>query len=170
MKRIVALCLSAVMIVMLVGCGMRPATIPEENRKTVSEVSSDKSELSAICKSLKEKEYISDATLCVKINSELIGASIGYRFDKVKVNGSEFSPEIYFFKDTTSENAKNVLDSVKKNGSFDIYGRKVDYCYVSKNSKYLLIYPDPKSTSGKEEDKKNKETLDDFMKIIDSQK
>lgn len=40
--------------------------------------------------------------------------------------------EIYQYDDINSETAKGVVDSVKDNGSFDLFGRTVSYCYMSK--------------------------------------
>lgn len=170
MRKIVALCVSIVMIVLLAGCGMKVATIPEENKTTISEIAKGSDGINAICKKLNEKEYITDNCVCVITNASLIGAKTGYRFDKVSVNGSNFSVEIYEYDDTSSETAKKVINSVKSNNEFEIFGRNVPYSYMSNNDKYLLIYPDNKSTSNKADDIKNKEALDEFLKIINSQK
>ena len=167
-KKLVIIAIAVITVISAAGCGIKPASIPTENKLKVSEMVNAKSGIGAICKSLMDKEYVSDD--CVKINAALIGASEGYRFDGVKYNGSNFSMEIYEFGDTSSDTAKKCIDEVKKNNSFTLFGKTVDYCYMSANGKYMLIYPDPKSTSDKADDKSHVERLDEIKKLINSQK
>lgn len=171
LKKLTALTLAVVAVVSFAGCGMQTATVPNENKVKVSEFKGD-SGVQKILKELLSKKYISEdnANNCVKTNAELIGAKEGYRVDKVEVNGSSFSLEVYQYDNTDSDTAKNVIDSVKKNGTFDLFGRTVSYCYMSDNGKYLLIYPDPKSTTGKEDDSTNAKRKDDVMKVVNSAK
>lgn len=168
-SKVIALVVAIIVTLSVTGCGMRPATVPSENNVKISEFGDKATGVEAICKTLKEKEYIKDDK-CVKTSSDLIGAKSGYRLDNVNVNGSKFSVEIYEFEDTKSDIAKSVIDSVKKDGSFDLYGRKVSYAYMSSNDKYMLIYPDPKSVSDKEKDKENVTKRDEFLKIVNSAK
>ena len=88
----------------------------------------------------------------------------------VTVHSSKFSVEIYEFEDTSNELAKKVISSVKENGYFELFGRKVPYAYLSDNNKYLLIYPDEKSVSDKEKDAENVTRKDEFLKVINSAK
>lgn len=167
-KKFVVIAIAVITVISAAGCGIKPASIPEENKVKVSEMKNTKNGIGAICKSLKDKEYVSDD--CVQINAALIGANEGYRFDGVKFNSSSFSLEIYEFSDTSSDTAKKCIDEVKKNNSFTLFGKTVNYCYMSDNGKYLLIYPDPKSTSDKADDKAHVERLDEIKKLINSQK
>ena len=167
LKKITALFITMVAIISFTGCGMQTASVPEDNKTKISELKNSDG-VEGICKDLLKKEYVPDD--CVKTNAELIGAKDGYRIDNVSVNGSTFSMEIYQYDDTNIETAKGVVDSVKNNGSFDLFGRTVSYCYMSKNDKYLLIYPDEKSTTGKADDEDNAKRKDEVLKIINSTK
>ena len=167
-RKLVIIAIAVITLISVGGCGIKPATIPEENKVKVSEIENTKSGIGAICKALKDKEYVSDD--CVQTNAALIGANEGYRFDSVKFNSSVFSLEIYEFSDTSSDTAKKCIDEVKKNNSFTLFGKTVEYCYMSDNGKYLLIYPDPKTKSDKADDKAHVERLDEIKKIINSQK
>ena len=170
-NKIVTLVIAAIAVVSFTGCGMQTATVPEENKVKISEFKGDTG-VQKICKELLEKEYISaeSADSCVKTNAELIGAKEGYRIDKVEINGSSFSMEIYQYEATSSAEAKAIIDSVNENGTFDLFGKTVSYCYMSDNNQYLLIYPDEKSTSGNEADSANAERKDEILKLINSTK
>lgn len=167
--KVVAIVMAIIAVTSVTGCGMKPATVPQENNVKISEFKDKATGAQAICKTLKAKDYIPNDK-CIQTDYALIGASDGYRMDKVHVNGSEFSIEIYEFKDTTNENAKAIIDSVKKNGSFTLFGRKVPYAYMSKNDKYLLIYPDKKSVSDENKDKENVDRLNAVLKVVNSAK
>ena len=171
--KLCALIFAAIAVISFTGCGMKTATIPEDNKVKVSKMDKNATGVEAICKKFVEKEYVSDD--CIKTDAKLIGAKSGYRFDNVAYNGSKFSLEIYEYEDTSTdieniEIAKNVISSVKENGSFDLFGRKVSYCYMSDNDKYLLIYPDSKSTSGKGDDVESAKRLEEVLEVINSQK
>lgn len=166
--KICAFVVIAITAISFTGCGMKTATIPEENKIKVSDIDKNSTGVEAICKKLVEKEYVSDN--CIKTDASLIGAKAGYRFDNVAYNGSKFSLEIYEYEDTGSELAKSIIAGVKENGSFQLFGRTVSYCYMSDNSKYLLIYPDPKSTSGKGDDEESAKRLEEVLKVVNSQK
>ncbi|MEE0857868.1 MAG: hypothetical protein U0M12_00115 [Acutalibacteraceae bacterium] len=165
-KQLLALSLAVIAVISFTGCGTRTATIPEENKVKVSEMAEDATGVEAICKTLKEKEYVSDD--CIKTNAELIGAKSGYRFDGVSVNGSKFSLEIYEYADTESDTANKIISSVKENNSFNLFGKTVSYSYMSDNGKYLLIYPDSKSVSDKADDNENVKRKNEVMEIINS--
>ncbi|MEE0060501.1 MAG: hypothetical protein UE295_06715 [Acutalibacteraceae bacterium] len=167
--KVVAVVMAIIAVTSVTGCGMKPATVPQENNVKISEFKAEATGAQAICQAMKKKEYVTSDN-CVKTNAELIGAAEGYRMDNVKVNGSSFSVEIYEFKDTTTKLAKGIIDSVKKDGSFTLFGRKVKYAYMSDNNKYLLIYPDVKSVSDKEKDKPNVDRKNDVLKLVNSTK
>lgn len=168
-SKIIALVVAIIAVLSITGCGMQPATVPNENKVKISEFGDKATGVEAICKTLKEKEYIPNDN-CTKTSADLIGAKLGYRMDGVSVNGSKFSVEIYEFEDTNSELAKSTINSVKENGSFSLFGRTVSYAYMSDNNKYLLIYPDEKSVSDKEKDTENVTRKDEFLKVINSAK
>ena len=167
-KKMLTVTLVAISVLSFSGCGMRPASIPSENMIKISEFEDTSSGINGICKTLKDKESVPDD--CVKMLATVIGAESGYRFDKLKVNGSIFSMELYEFKDTKGTQAKTVIESVKKGNQFDMFGRTVSYCYLSDNGKYLLIYPDEKSVSDKGDDVENVNKLKEVMEIINKAK
>ncbi len=168
--RVVALLIAIITVFSITGCGMQPATVPSENRVKISEFGDKATGVEAICKTLKEKEFIPKDDECIETNAKLIGAKKGYRIEGVTVHSSKFSVEIYEFEDTSNELAKKVISSVKENGYFELFGRKVPYAYLSDNNKYLLIYPDEKSVSDKEKDAENVTRKDEFLKVINSAK
>lgn len=168
-SKIIALFVAIIAVLSITGCGMQPATVPKENKVKISEFGDKATGVEAICKTLKEKEYISNDD-CIKTSADLIGAKSGYRMDGVTVNSSKFSVEVYEFEDINNELAKSTIKSVKENGSFSLFGRTVSYAYMSDNDKYLLIYPDEKSVSDKEKDTENVTRKDEFLKVINSAK
>lgn len=168
-SKIIALFVAIIAVLSITSCGMQPATVPNENKVKISEFGDKATGVEAICKTLKEKEYIPNDD-CIKTSADLIGAKSGYRMDGVTVNSSKFSVEIYEFEDTNNELAKSTIKSVKENGSFSLFGRTVSYAYMSDNDKYLLIYPDEKSISDKEKDAENVTRKDEFLKVINSAK
>lgn len=169
-SKIVALLIAIITVLSVTGCGMQPATVPSENRVKISEFGDKATGVEAICKTLKEKEFIPKKGECVKTNAELIGAKKGYRIEGVTVHSSRFSIELYEFEDTTSELAKKTINSVKENGSFELFGRTVSHAYMSDNNKYLLVYPDEKALSDKEKDAENVTRKDEVLKILNSAK
>lgn len=168
-SKLIALLIAIIAVLSVTSCGMQPATVPTENKVKISEFGDKATGVEAICQTLKEKEYVPNDD-CIKTSSDLIGAKSGYRMEGVNVNGSRFSVEVYEYDDTTSDIAKNVINSVKENGSFDLFGRNVSYAYMSDNNKYLLIYPDEKSVSDEEKNSENVAKKDEFLKIINSAK
>lgn len=163
--KVIALAISAVVVLSFSGCGgMKPATVPEDNKAVISKLES-KSGLDGICKTMLEKEYIEDN--CVITNAELIGAIKGYRLTGKAVNGSKFDIEIYQYDATKSnDRSKAVIASVKENKSFELFGKVVPYCYMSANDEFLLIYPDAKSVSDKADDEPNKKRLGEVKDIL----
>ena len=161
-SKIIALFVAIIAVLSITSCGMQPATVPNENKVKISEFGDKATGVEAICKTLKEKEYIPNDD-CIKTSADLI-------MDGVTVNSSKFSVEIYEFEDTNNELAKSTIKSVKENGSFSLFGRTVSYAYMSDNDKYLLIYPDEKSISDKEKDAENVTRKDEFLKVINSAK
>ena len=168
MKKLLVVSIAVISVMSFAGCGMKPASVPSENKVKVSAFKNTSGGIGAICKKLKDNQYVSDD--CVKMMAGLIGAESGYRFDNVKVNGSVFSVEIYEFKNTDSDEAKSVIDSVTKDGAFEMFGRNVPYCYLSDNGKYLLVYPDAKSVSEKGDDIENAERLKKVLEVVNSVK
>lgn len=168
-SKVIALLVAIIAVLSITGCGMQPATVPTENKVKISEFGDKATGVEAICKTLKEKEYVPNDD-CIKTSADLIGAKSGYRMEGVTVNGSQFSVEVYEYEDTTSDIAKNVISSVKENGTFDLFGRTVSYAYMSDNDKYLLIYPDEKSISDEEKNSENVTRKDEVLKVINSAK
>lgn len=75
----------------------------------------------------------------VEMRGDMIGAKEkGYRYSKDLLR-----VELYEFDlDALTEEGKAVLESVKADGSFTIFGEKIENAYVSESGKYLMIYVD----------------------------
>lgn len=146
----------------LAGCAGQQVPLPEESVLKVSELKDDEA-LNKICKTLREKEYIPEDGIITSAN--VIGAEAGYSF-AMSVNGSSFTMEIYRFDmDNLNETGKNVIESVKKDGHFNVLGYKDINAEICENENYLLIYPDEKL-----QEETNKNTKEEILKVINESK
>ena len=100
------------------------------------------------------------------MQNEVIGAVAGYRF-VVTLDGGNALVELYEFdKDKLNDSAKMVIDSVKKDGTFNMLDISNVKAELSDNEKYLMIYNDPKS-EGDNSDAAHKERREKITKIFD---
>lgn len=158
MKKIIAVCfviVTMLSLLTLVGCGSQTAAIPQESKITVESLDEKSGGLDAMCKSLRSEELIPNDG--VKMSSDVIGAVKGYRFQE-----NNITVELYEY-DTANLNdkAKQVIDSVKNTGKFDMFGTEVSG-QMSENGKYMMVYVDVKTEGDNPEqsnvDRKNKVT------------
>lgn len=166
MKKILAICLSAIAVLSLAGCGSQAATTPSENAIIVSKLDVSENSVEEMCLTMKEKGYIPNDG--VKMNSEIIGAKSGYRFVP-DINGAKATVEVYEF-DTANinEDGKKTIDSVKETGKFTIIDNEVS-AQMSDNGKYMMIYTDEK-TEGDKPTESNVQRKKDITQVFNSEK
>lgn len=80
-----------------------------------------------------------------KTEFQLIGAKSGYRYTGYVEKKETVTAEFYAYDPSNlNDTAKKVLDSVKQNGSFTLFGKVVP-AVLSDSGKYLMIYQDTSS-------------------------
>lgn len=163
MKKLIAAVLAVICVAAsLVGCGYEDAlqgsssanstqsttTADEKNEKKVS-ADDYADSFDGLCDYFKDMGYIVekagdkiDEKNVVEMDYKLVGAEKGKKF-ATKYNGNSVLVELYSFntEKLTSE-AKAVIDSVKKDGTFTILDLNPVKAYLSDNGKYLMIYTD----------------------------
>lgn len=172
MKRFFILLITSVIIFSFAGCGYDPLrdTQPTTEATTgatdqsSTEATAEKSynnNYNGLVEYMKDKGYLdkTDEKNREKMRADLIGAKKGYRY----INGSA-TIELYEY-DMKADNkeAKEIRKSVKNNGYYTIYGKKIS-SYLSDNEKYLMIYVDTAVDGKKESDayKKQENAIKDF--------
>lgn len=187
MKRaiITFLCVGLVAI-MMVGCGYKDAlasnsstsattetksTNDEANEKKVSDADY-KDNFDGLCSYFADLGYIDtkdgkiDDSKAVVMDYALIGATAGKKFTTQYV-GNQVLIELYAY-DTNKLNdeAKKVIESVKKDGTFTILDLPAVKATLSDNGKYLMIYTDNSIDESKP--KENFTHREDVMKSFKS--
>lgn len=162
---ILTLCFATVF---LAGCGASDALDSRKNTTAATEASS---QAEAIQSSVKDTDFddsfdglcdyfaamgynvekAGDAVEDTKVtvmDASLIGAEQGKKFSTT-YNGKQIYVELYYYDTKNlSDTAKEIIDSVKTNGAFQILpdnnGEKLPAvtAYLSDNGKYLMIYSD----------------------------
>lgn len=143
-KKIIAAALVLCMALALTGCG-GPA-MPPVPELTVSETAKDpdmnayEDNFDGIISYLKDSEVLAGDG--INMSADFIGAEKGQKF-LFKYNEAPITCEIYEF-DTANLNdkAKVVLESVKKNGSFQSLDATVE-ATVSDSGKFVMVYTCP---------------------------
>lgn len=104
------------------------------------------------------KEYISGTP--VDMEASFIGAKDGVKYTCSYEGSNNITVELYEY-DTSAldDTAKEVIDSVKKNGTFELMGMTAE-ATLSDNGKYLMVYKD--SASGEVHDARTKQVKEDF--------
>lgn len=163
MRRIIAVIMLALTITMFSGCtAAQQATVPQENMVTISKLKDSKN-LEGMAVKLQKDECISDSA--VKTDAEVIGAKVGYRFTDAK--NADVSIEIYEFdKQNLSEKANETVNSIEKDGKFNVLGREIN-AKMSTNGKYAIVYTDAKLDSG-EENEERQERKDAVLKTFNN--
>lgn len=163
------------------GCGYSDAlldskssvTQPSEansNPATEDEVKSSdyKNDLNGLVDYFVAKEYIKDDKNTVtEMDAASIGAEKGKKFANT-FEAKNITIELYEYnQDKLNETAENILESVKKDGTFSIYSLPDVPAYISDNGKFLMIYTDA-SIDNKNADKTSpnfqhrEEVIEDF--------
>ena len=159
-KKVIALVLAVFVISSFAGC----ASAPQSQSKTVKISEFTDNGIKSLCTSLNKDELIPDEA--TDMQNEVIGAVAGYRF-VVTLDGGNALVELYEFdKDKLNDSAKKVIDSVKKDGTFNMLDISNVKAELSDNEKYLMIYNDPKS-EGDNPDAAHKERREKITKIFD---
>lgn len=146
MKKLFILSMAAVIALTMSACGVNVGGTSSGSESTASSQASKpnpdsyEDSLAGLQKYLTDNSMLSgDAT---EMQAEFIGAKKGVRY-QMSFNGkNNLTIELYEYDtDNLSDTAKNVLDSVKQNGSFSIMNQQVP-AELSDSGKYLMIYKD----------------------------
>lgn len=165
MKKSVIIAVCALTVLSLTGCAQNGTQL--ENIDTTVAVASDKVNMSDFKNDLEGLEgyfiklnYIPANTQPTKMLSKVIGAVDGDRYI-FSVNKSNVSVELYEYEpDALSDEGKRVMNEVKENGEFHVFGDKSidgDVTFpatLSDNGKYLMIYTDGNNSEANQNQKK----------------
>lgn len=159
-------CLSA----LLAGCGFNDALAQNSNTETTTQAATEDE-----APSVKHTDYNDDFDgLCdyfvamgytvakagdkldeknvTEMDSALIGAEKGRKY-ATTYNGKNITVELYGYNtETLNDTAKEVIESVKKDGTFTILDFAPVKAYLSDNGKYLMIYSDASIDESKTDD------------------
>ena len=118
-----------------------------------------------LCKYLKALDYLQGEP--VKMAADLIGAEKGYRYVFTYEKGN-INAELYEYNtNNLNDKAKATIESVKKNGYFQIQGFDKVEAYMSDNGKYLIIYSDSNLIDNNSPNENNKQRELDFLKAAE---
>ena len=162
---ILSLCFAAIF---LAGCGFSDALDSRKSTTDATEASSQAEEIQSsvkdtdfddsfdgLCDYFTAKGYnvenagkpVEDTNVTI-MDASLIGAEKGKKF-ATTYNGKQIYVELYYYDaENLSDTAKEIIDSVKTDGTFRILpdnnGEKLPAvtAYLSDNGKYLMIYSD----------------------------
>lgn len=190
MKKIIAaiLCFGIVAAVSA-GCGYKDALeknadatqTSETETKTAAVVdeakpSDFKDSLDGLCSYFEKLEYFAlkdgkiDESKVTKMDASLIGAKAGKKF-MTSYGGKAVTIELYEYEiQKLNDKAKEIIASVKNDGTFSILDLPKVKAYLSDSGKYLMIYTDA-SINDKEPDKKSdnferrEEVIKNFQKF-----
>lgn len=163
------------------GCGYTDALTSQQSSTQETTVSTDdeaKSEakdsdypdtFEGLCNYFTAKGYIpeeTDSNKPVKMDYSLIGAKEGQKYTTT-FDGKTIIIELYVY-DTKNLNdkANEIIDSVKKDGTFTILDLPSVDAYLSDNGKYLMIYTD--ESIDKENPDKDSNTYIHREEVIES--
>lgn len=170
--KLAALAAAAVLLLSFAGCAVDVPDSSSTSSETTSESTSEtesaapevdeskyEDTLDGLAKYMIAKEYIAgDAT---EMEADFIGAEKGVKYTGSFEGTNNISMELYEY-DTANLNdtAKEIIDSVKKDGKFELMGMTAD-AVVSDNGKYLMVYKD--SASGETHDARTEQVKADFQ-------
>ena len=161
MKRIIALLISAVIIAATAsGCmGMGAPSVEQYPTDASTETKDYNNTYEDLCKYLSAKGYINalesnKGKSYAEMNYKLIGAAAGNKFNCVMSGANNVTIELYDF--TKPASPDEVYNSVKKDGTFSVYGLEESRAYLSDNGNYMMIYNDS-SIDWKNPDEKSNE-------------
>lgn len=156
MKKIIATILCAGLIaIMATGCGYsdaldaqkkaEEATAASEQGTTAPVIKSTdyQNNFEGLCDYFIKKGYISTGDKnanVTEMDAALVGATKGNKY-ATKYEGKAITIELYEF-DLNSAEAKSIIESVKKDGTFTILDLPAVPAYVSDNGKFMMVYTD----------------------------
>ena len=154
MKKIIAAILGAVTVVSLAGCAGSGQSLEKLSTESAPDADTIKASdyannLEGLEKYLVALDYIPKKSEPTEMLSNVIGAKSGHRYNFIVDNATVIVELYEYDTDNIGEEGKRVIDEVKKNGEFYVFGEdtKLDgnEAYpadLSDNGKYLLIYTD----------------------------
>ncbi len=145
MKKILPIILCAAIVFSVSGCMGTGNQLEKLSTDNVPKASSVKQadyddDLEGLEKYLKKRVFLPESEP-TEMAYSTIGAVGGHRYTFM-LNNSSVTAEFYEFDlKNINEDAKKTIDSVKKNGEFELLGIKTK-ATLSDNGKYLMIYTD----------------------------
>lgn len=147
MKKLIILALAVVMAGTMAACGMDVGGTPSGGSASAASSQASKPSADSYGDNLAGLEkYLADNSVIsgspTKMQAEFIGAKGGDKY-QVSFNGNNnVTVELYEFDPKNlNDTAKQIIESVKKDGVFSIMDQKVPAA-LSANEKYLMIYKD----------------------------
>ena len=171
MKRIILTLLAILLIAAFaVGCGVEDPLNP--NKTVADDDSGEQTDQTANDANYDDSiegiyNYMLDLGLINKSDptamaADLIGAEEGNKYS-YRLNGTQVTVELYSYDtENLNDTAKEILDSLKATGSFEILDLGEVKAVLSDSGKYLLVYSDKAFDSNKPNEK-NIERYDRFV-------
>lgn len=145
MKKLLPIILCAAIVFSVSGCvssGTQLTSLSTDNIPSADSVKVDEYEdnLDGLEKYLKKRAFLPDMD-GTEMSYDMIGAKAGHRYI-FTLNGSQVTAEFYEYDlENLNEEAKTTIESVKKNGNFELLGITTE-ATLSDNGKYLMVYTD----------------------------
>lgn len=145
MKKILPIILCAAIVFSVSGCvssGTQLEKLSADNVPKADSVKADDydNNLDGLEKYLKKRAFLPDSEP-TEMAYSMIGAVGGHRY-MFTFNNSSVTAEFYEFDlKNLNDDAKKTIDSVKKDGEFELLGIKTK-ATLSDSGKYLMIYTD----------------------------
>lgn len=166
MKKFAALAAAALMLLSASACAVEDPALSSQTSSSQEETSSaapvDASKmedsLKGLAEYMKAKGYMEGDAL--EMDASFIGAEKGQKYTGSYEGNKNIIIEIYEYDvGNLNETAEKIIDSVKKDGSFELMGMKAD-AVLSDSGKYLMVYKD--SVSDETHNKRADEVKADF--------
>ena len=171
MKRTVLILLSILLVLAFAACGVEDPLNPNNTNEASDPASGEQSNevadtnyedsIAGIYNYMRDLDLINDADP-TKMAADLIGAKEGNKYS-YRLNGTQVTVELYSYDtDNLNDTAKEIIDSVKSSGKFEILGLGEVEAVLSDSGKYLLVYSDKAFDSNKPNEN-NVERRDRFV-------
>lgn len=145
MKKLLPIILCAAIVFSVSGCvsrGPQLTSLSTDNVPKADSVKVDdyKDDLDGLESYLKKRAFLPDID-GTEMSYDMIGAKAGHRY-MFMLNGSTVTAEFYEYDlKNLNEEANTTIESVKKNGTFEILGISTE-ATLSDSGKYIMIYTD----------------------------